>query len=225
MLKPAAQLGVFPMPLGDGLNAPPSNEDIARVIVGALDRPDLHAGRSYRPTGPELISPEQIVDHMASATGRSIRYRPMAERMILKSVRADGWPVGPQTQFVQYLEQYRRGTFAIGAPTDAVERVAGVRPEDFGTIAERYVAQDPMGRPSIKGAIRAAAGFGRSLLTRPIDPVAEEQRRDHALIRGGRLSQDSPSWCAAHGVRGASRSGARLQLTSIGGSGETPIPA
>ncbi len=200
VLKPAAQLGIFPMPLGDGLNAPPSNEDIARVIVGALEQPSLHASKSYRPTGPELLSPEQIVDHLAAATGRSIKYRPMSERMILKSVRADGWPTGPQTQFVQYLEEYRRGTFAIGAPTDSVREVAGVEPEDFATIARRYAREDPAGRPSMSGALRAAAGFGRALLTKPIAPLAEERRRDHALIRDARLSQDSPSWREAHGA-------------------------
>ena len=200
VLEPAAQLGVFPMPLGSGLNAPPSNEDIARVIVGSLDRPDLHAGRAYRPTGPSLLSPEEIVDHIAAATGRSIKYRPMSERMILKSVRASGWPAGPQTQFVQYLEEYRRGTFAVGAPSDAVERVAGVEPEDFATVARRYVGQDPVGHPSMAGALRAATQFGRALFTTPIDPLAEERRRDHALIRDGRLSQDSLSWRVSHGM-------------------------
>lgn len=35
-LEPIAQFGMMPMPLGQGMNAPPSNEDIARVIVGHL---------------------------------------------------------------------------------------------------------------------------------------------------------------------------------------------
>lgn len=41
-LEPIAQFGMMPMPLGDGMNAPPSNEDIARVIVGALANPAPH---------------------------------------------------------------------------------------------------------------------------------------------------------------------------------------
>jgi NAD(P)H dehydrogenase (quinone) len=198
VLRPAVQLGLFPMPLGDGLNAPPSNEDIARVIVGALDRPDSHAGKSYRPTGPRLLSPEEIVAHIAEAAGRPIRYRPLSERLILKSVRADGWPAGPQTQFVQYLEEYRRGTFAVGAPTDAVRTVAGVEAEDFAATARRYVGRDPVGRPTLTGAIGAAAAFGKALLTKPIDPINEERKRDHALIRDGQLCQDSPEWRTSH---------------------------
>src|SRR6516164_11556888 len=51
----AAHLGVFPWPYGDSRNAPPSNEDIARVAVSALVNPSRHAGRTYRPTGPALL--------------------------------------------------------------------------------------------------------------------------------------------------------------------------
>jgi hypothetical protein len=36
VLGQAAQFGVFGLPLGKGQNAPPSNEDIARVIVACL---------------------------------------------------------------------------------------------------------------------------------------------------------------------------------------------
>src|SRR5437879_1229063 len=46
----AAHLGVFPWMYGNSRNAPPSNEDIARVAVGALMNPARHAGQSYRPT-------------------------------------------------------------------------------------------------------------------------------------------------------------------------------
>ena len=51
----AAHLGVFPWIYGNSRNAPPSNEDIARVAVAALMDPARHAGKSYRPTGPELL--------------------------------------------------------------------------------------------------------------------------------------------------------------------------
>ncbi len=48
----AAHLGVFPWIYGDSRNAPPSNEDIARVAVAVLTDPARHAVKSYRPTGP-----------------------------------------------------------------------------------------------------------------------------------------------------------------------------
>src|SRR6266404_6046958 len=49
----AAHLGVFPWLYGNSRNAPPSNEDIARVGVAALTDPAQHAGMSCRPTGPK----------------------------------------------------------------------------------------------------------------------------------------------------------------------------
>ena len=61
--EPAAQLGLFPMPLGDGdvrNDAPVSTEDIAAVSAAALADPERHAGKTYRPTGPALVSPNEI---------------------------------------------------------------------------------------------------------------------------------------------------------------------
>ena len=52
----AVYLGIFPWMSGNSRNAPPSNEDIARVAVAALMDPARHAGKSYRPTGPELLA-------------------------------------------------------------------------------------------------------------------------------------------------------------------------
>src|SRR5262245_32998503 len=44
-LEGAIHFGLMAMPLGEGLNAPPSNEDIARVITGALVDPAPHIGK------------------------------------------------------------------------------------------------------------------------------------------------------------------------------------
>src|SRR6201992_1229823 len=63
----AAQLGVLPSPTGARRNAPPSNEDIARVAVGALLEPDRHDGSAYRPTGPALLSGADIADTIGQA--------------------------------------------------------------------------------------------------------------------------------------------------------------
>src|SRR5581483_5855548 len=51
----SAQLGVFPWIFGNSRNAPPSNEDIARVGAAALMDPARHAGKVYRPTGQKLL--------------------------------------------------------------------------------------------------------------------------------------------------------------------------
>ena len=65
----AAQFGLLGLPLGQGLNAPPSNEDIARVIVACLANPAPHVGKAYRPTGPRLLSPPEIAEAIGQRAG------------------------------------------------------------------------------------------------------------------------------------------------------------
>jgi NAD(P)H dehydrogenase (quinone) len=67
VLGQVAQFGILGLPLGNGQNAPPSNEDIAAVIAVCLADPDRHAGKSYRPTGPKLMAPADIAAVMGQA--------------------------------------------------------------------------------------------------------------------------------------------------------------
>ena len=87
VLPIAAQLGIFPFRLGDAKVAPVSSEDIARVAVGALVNPAPHIGRSYRPTGPELLGPDQLAATFARVFGRPVRYQELSERMFFKAVK------------------------------------------------------------------------------------------------------------------------------------------
>jgi NAD(P)H dehydrogenase (quinone) len=87
LLPVAAQLGVLPVPTGGGRNAPPSNEDIARVSVGALLDPHRHDGRAYRPTGPTLLSGAEIAEAIGEALGRRVRHIDIPPRMFMKALR------------------------------------------------------------------------------------------------------------------------------------------
>ena len=68
VIKYASHLGLYPLAVnGDSRNAPPSVEDIARVSVAALIDPDRHAGKSYRPTGPRLLSVHDVTQILAGS--------------------------------------------------------------------------------------------------------------------------------------------------------------
>ena len=140
----AAQLGILPNPTGAGHNAPPSNEDIARVAVGALLDPQRHDGRAYRPTGPKLLSGADIAEVMGEALGRRVRPVDIPPWMFMRAVRVGAKRLGTDLFFESslrhYLPEYPLGTFEVGGPTTHVRDVAGVEPEDFLTIARRYVA-------------------------------------------------------------------------------------
>ena len=198
MMEPAAQLGLLPMPLGDGLNAPPSNEDIAAVTVGALSDPARHAGKVYRPTGPKLLTPQEIAGTFGKVLGRKVRYRNIPDKMFHKALRARGFPAFLRTQLVYYVEEYRRGTFAAGAPSDAVQEVGGREPEDFETIVRRYAAHQPDAVRSIGNKVRAALGFGKILITPAPDNAAEEREADHVLISKSHFAPESAEWLASH---------------------------
>src|SRR5499425_2329381 len=86
----AVHLGIFPWMSGNSRNAPPSNEDIARVAVAALIDPARHAGKSYRPTGPELLSAEEMAKAIGRAVGRSVRFVPTPTWLFMKAARMSG---------------------------------------------------------------------------------------------------------------------------------------
>lgn len=145
--------------MGSSRNAPPSNDDIARVAVAALLEPEDHAGRTYRPTGPELLSGPQMAVILAAALGRKVRHVDMPLPMFLRALPVMGPRAGidaAQLADVRwYYQEHKLGTWEIGAPTSDVRDVTGREPEDFAAIAARYAE-----RPE---AQRTAGNLARSL--------------------------------------------------------------
>lgn len=92
LLAYATHLGIYPTPTGVSRNAPPSNEDIARVVVAALLDPARHAGRSYRPTGPALLSAHDMAAILERVFGRRVRPFDMPLWLFLKAANASGFP-------------------------------------------------------------------------------------------------------------------------------------
>ncbi|MEW6037736.1 MAG: NmrA family NAD(P)-binding protein [Pseudomonadota bacterium] len=199
-MEPIAQLGMMPMPLGEGLNAPPSNEDIARVVVGALTNPAPHVGKTYRPTGPELLSPEDIAATFAKVFGWPVQYRNVPLSMFSKVAKALGYPDFVIAQLHWYFQEYQKNAFGQGAPTRAVLDVTGRPPEDFETIVRRYVATSPYAKRSIGSRLRAVMSLGRILLTPSPDLEALARARDFASSRPATLAVDSALWRETHWV-------------------------
>ncbi len=204
VLDMAAHLGLFTMPLGDGdvkKNAPPSNEDIARVAVGALVDPARHAGKTYRPTGPALISPNEIAEAMGRALGRTVRYLDISERMMVKALKTlppANYSEAAVTQLAIYADEYRRGTFAVNAPTEDVLRVGECKPETFESIVRRRVAEQPNLKGSLIKSIGAMSGFLRILATRPFNLDRAQAQRDFVQLSSPSFSQDDAAWWVSH---------------------------
>ncbi|GAB3430377.1 Rossmann-fold NAD(P)-binding domain-containing protein [Flindersiella endophytica] len=201
LLPTAALLGVFPMPAGMGRNAPPSNEDIARVVVGGLLDPHRHDGKAYRPTGPALLSVNEIADAIGEAVGRPVRHLDVPRSMFMRAVRLDAKRLKADLFFESslrhYLAEHALGTWEVGGPTTHVRDVAGVEPEDFLTIARRYAA-DPAAQRNAGNVLRA---IGRSLLMAVV-PMHRLDRFDrvqqHPQPVHPRLSGESAFWRGEH---------------------------
>ncbi|MGH3542634.1 MAG: NmrA family NAD(P)-binding protein [Mycobacterium sp.] len=201
LMPMAAQLGVLPTPTGAGRNAPPSNEDIARVAVGALLDPHRHDGRAYRPTGPTLLTGAEIADAMGEALGRRVRHIDIPRRMFMKALRADqkrlGFDVYTQSGLRHYLPETALGTWEVGGPTTHVRDVAGVEPEDFLTIARRY-ANGPDTRRTAGNFIRQVWTFMLTGLT-PMHRLDRfDRRQQHPQPAHPRFSGQSAVWRREH---------------------------
>jgi NAD(P)H dehydrogenase (quinone) len=197
----AAQLGVLPVPTGTGRNAPPSNEDIARVAVGALLDPHRHDGRAYRPTGPTMLSGADIAEAVGTALGRRVRHVDIPTWMFMRAVRVNAKRLGADLFFESslrhYLPEHALGTWEVGGPTTHVRDVAGVEPEDFLTIARRYVT-GPESRRSAGNFIRQVANFMLTGLV-PMHRLDKFDRlQQHPQPTDPRLSGQSAVWRNEH---------------------------
>ena len=197
-LDTVAQFGMLTLPFGDGRNAPPSNEDIAAVAAALLADPGPHLGRSYRPTGPELLSTAEFAEVLSRVLGRTVRYLDIPFALMAKSARSIGFNEYSVIQLQWYIDELKRGSFAIGAPTDVVQRLTGRPPEDMATIARRYLNALPSTRRGPSGMARAMRVLAKSSIT----PAPRRKRYLRTFSDGasiGQLAVDSNRWRLTHG--------------------------
>ncbi|PUB83256.1 MAG: NmrA family transcriptional regulator [gamma proteobacterium symbiont of Ctena orbiculata] len=197
LLAMAAHLGIFPFPLGEGRTAPVSNED--SVAAEALVNPRPYVGKLVRPTGPELMSPKELADALGRAAGRKVRFNNISERLFLKAMCFMGMSVHMQAQVRRYVEEYRRGSFEMGAPNNVVLDMTGKAAEDFESIARRYIKHHAsITAPNLGNRLKAIGSFIRLALTSQIDLDKFEKYRDYPLPANPTYSIESTAWIQSH---------------------------
>ena len=195
-LPAIVHFGMLVGPWGDGLNAPPSSEDIGSVAAGVLAEPASYLGKCYRPTGPKLISPHDIADVLTDVVGRKVKYQDASLKMFLKAATAQGVSTFEIAHLRFYFEELRQGAFAVGAPTDHVQEICGRPPESFETIAKRYIAQPDLIARGLRAGTKlgALAFMVKMILTRAPDFDRWERKRGHPMLREPVLAHDSRDW-------------------------------
>ncbi|AFY38369.1 hypothetical protein Lepto7376_2070 [[Leptolyngbya] sp. PCC 7376] len=195
-LPQIVHFGQLMLPFGDGLNAPPSNEDIAAIAAGVLAQPDKHIGKVYRPTGPQLISGYDVADIMGRILDRPVTYQSVSIAMFAKAAKALGFSNFEIAQVRHYAREVRHGTYAISAPTDHIQQVCDRPPEDFETTARRYIQNPALVFPRLQIGNRwyALQLLVKTILTRVPDLDRWESKRDYPLLSNSALAHESDEW-------------------------------
>lgn len=191
----ASLLHFYPILTGESLNAPPSNDDIARVADALLMDPDRHAGKRYRPTGPKLLSAYDMARTISKVLGQSLSAVNMPFWMFARAARLQGVAPFELLWFRYYIEDHKQGAFAFGAPTDTVEELTGRPAEDFETTTRRYAAM-PFAQRTLANRFRAFANFVRVPFTRGYGLDRHEFEHFHPVPPNPLYAMEDNQWRA-----------------------------
>jgi uncharacterized protein YbjT (DUF2867 family) len=156
----AALLGLFPTLMGDSKSAPISNEDMARSAAALLmDDPAKHVGKSYRPTGTELLSGKDMAAIIAKVVGHRVVPVNLPAWMYSKVARMQKVDPFQIYALLKYVEDNRQGTFSYeGGVTNVMQELTGRPAESFEITARRYAAM-PFAKQTFANRLKAFVNF------------------------------------------------------------------
>lgn len=129
--------GEIVFPAGDTAEPFVDAEDIADVAAAALTQ-DGHAGRVYEVTGPHLLTFADAALEIGAATGRDVRYVPVAPQAYTERLVAEGLPEGDAEALTGLFTTTLDGRNAY--VTDGVREALGRDPRDFRAFARGTAA-------------------------------------------------------------------------------------
>lgn len=128
--------GVLPMPGGDIAEPIIDIDDIADVVVAALND-NGHIGERYEVTGPRLMTFAEMAEVLSRVLGRPIQHIPITFEDFRANVAASGSDFVAEV-FTQIARETLDGRNAHTA--DGVERALGREPRDFAEFAKTAMA-------------------------------------------------------------------------------------
>lgn len=156
----AALLGIFPVLMGDSKCPPISNEDMAKCAAALLmGDPANHAGKSYHPTGPALLSGQEMAAIIAKVVGHRVLPVKLPMWMFRKVARMQKIDQYQITLLIRYAEDNKQGAFSYeGGVTHVMEDLTGSPAEPFEVTARRYAAM-PFARQTFGNRVKAFINF------------------------------------------------------------------
>ena len=113
-----------------------------RTDAGLLmDDPAKHAGKSYRPTGMELLSGKDMAGIIAKVVGHSVIPVNLPTWMFRKVARMQKIDTFQIYVLLKYVEDNKQGAFSYeGGVTQVMQELTGHPAESFESTARRYAA-------------------------------------------------------------------------------------
>lgn len=206
-VRRGALLGIFPLMSGEGQAAPVSNEDMGRCAAALLrGGPERHAGRSYRPTGPTLLTGREMATIVAKVVGHGVRPVPMPLWLLGKVARQQGIDPYQISVLRYYMEDMKRGTFAFeGGVTGVVQALTGSPAESFETTARRYAAL-PFARQTLGNRLKAFVKFNLTPFYPGYNFDSYDRRLRLPRPAQPTLSIDDAAWRQSHAEQMAAMS-------------------
>ena len=195
----AALLGIFPVLMGDSRCAPISNEDMGKAAAALLmSDPAKHAGKSYRPTGPELLSGKDMARIIAKVVGHGVMPVNLPLwlfRKVAQQQRIDPYLI---YSLLHYIVDNKQGTFSYeGGVTDVMRELTGSPAESFETTARRYAAM-PFAQQTLGNRLKAFIKFNLTPFYPGYDIKGYERRLELPVPAQPLYCMEDEHWKESH---------------------------
>ena len=140
---------VFRGPAGDGRVSLIARADVARAAAAVLINRQEHVGKTYRLTGPEALTLDQVADRLTRVRGEKFRYQreTLEETRRWRSQRAlSTWQVDA---WISMYLSIASGN--VSAVTRDVEKLTGSSPLAYERVLRNNLMVDVISDPLIPG--------------------------------------------------------------------------
>ena len=197
-----ALLGTYPVLMGDSKCAPISNEDMGKAAAALLTGdPAKFAGKSFRPTGTELLSGRDMARVLETVLGHRVKAVDLPQWLFRKVTRMQAIDPYQVAVLLRYVEDNKQGAFSYeGGVTSVMEELTGKPAESFETTARRYAAM-PFAQRTTANRIRALARFAITPLYPAYDIAAYERSIEAPIPRKPLHCMEDEDWKRTHAAQ------------------------
>jgi NAD(P)H dehydrogenase (quinone) len=148
MLYGAAMIrqGTWLVPFGTGRHAPIAGEDQARVIVGILENPKAHAGKTYSLVGPVEYNHKELSQIIGSVLGKKIHFEQVSIEKYGEIISSRPRGAARNTAATAYAEADKAGGAGSDFVLQHLKEIAIDHQNGIFSGMNNYV-QDIGGRP------------------------------------------------------------------------------